>query len=149
MQKNIRQIIVNEAMTWLKTPWHHQANIKNVGVDCCQLIIEVYKSCNLLTQDFNVQNYAKDWHLHRTEQMFLFYVYQHCIKVDKALKGDIALFSFGRTISHGGIMINDNEVIHAFIDVKQVCISDLSTNIDLKNRLHGFYRLKQLEAENT
>ncbi len=31
---NIRENIVNEAMQWIRTPWHHQANIKGVGVDC-------------------------------------------------------------------------------------------------------------------
>ncbi len=34
---------VQEALTWLGTPYHHQGRIKGVGVDCGTLICEVYE----------------------------------------------------------------------------------------------------------
>lgn len=141
MQNNIRETIANEAMEWLRTPWHHQANIKGVGVDCAMFIISVYKNCGLLNSDFDVENYARDWHLHHSEEKFLKYIQQNCKEVKTAFKGDIALFKFGRCISHGGIMLNDVDVIHAFIDVGEVTISNMWTNLDLNNRFAGFYRL--------
>ena len=34
---------VQEALTWLGTPYHHQGRVKGVGVDCGTLICEVYE----------------------------------------------------------------------------------------------------------
>lgn len=39
---------VNEALTWLGTPCHHQGRIKGVGVDCGTLICEVYEKVGLM-----------------------------------------------------------------------------------------------------
>src|SRR5437879_1968913 len=37
-----RQAVVDEAMTWLKTPFHHRAAVKKAGVDCACLIAEAF-----------------------------------------------------------------------------------------------------------
>ncbi|WP_436904878.1 hypothetical protein [Acinetobacter johnsonii] len=41
MKKN--QLAVQEALTWLGTPYHHQGRVKDVGVDCGTLLCEVYE----------------------------------------------------------------------------------------------------------
>ena len=33
--------IILEAMDWVGTPYHHQARVKKVGVDCAQLVAGV------------------------------------------------------------------------------------------------------------
>lgn len=42
-----RADVVREARTWLKTPWQHQACVKNVGVDCLNLVGGVALALNM------------------------------------------------------------------------------------------------------
>ena len=39
---------VQEAITWLGTPYHHQGRVKGVGVDCGTLICEVHKKIGFM-----------------------------------------------------------------------------------------------------
>jgi len=44
-----RALVVTEARTWLNTPFHHQARLKGVGVDCAMLVRAVGEACGVLT----------------------------------------------------------------------------------------------------
>ena len=46
--------IVQEARSWIGTPFRHQAKVKGHGVDCAQLIIGVGEACNELAMDDQV-----------------------------------------------------------------------------------------------
>src|SRR5690349_11447583 len=37
-----RARLLDEARTWLLTPWHHNARVRGAGVDCGQLLIACY-----------------------------------------------------------------------------------------------------------
>ena len=60
-------------------------------------------------------------------------------------KGDFLMFQFGRCISHAGIYVGDNMLIHAVIR-QGVILSDLDDVMFLdsrgKSRLRGIYRFK-------
>ena len=38
MSAQTRQAIIDETVTWLRTPYHHMAAIKGAGVDCAQTV---------------------------------------------------------------------------------------------------------------
>lgn len=74
-----RAEVVAEARTWLGTPFHHQARVKGVGVDCAGLVIGVARSLDLVPASFDVTGYARnpdgksllafcDEHMHRIER---------------------------------------------------------------------------------
>jgi NlpC/P60 family putative phage cell wall peptidase len=42
-----RAAIVDEATSWLGTPWCHQASLKHVGTDCAGLVIGVARACGI------------------------------------------------------------------------------------------------------
>jgi cell wall-associated NlpC family hydrolase len=46
-EERIRRAAVVEARTWLRTPYHHWAEMKHVGVDCAHLVLAVYRSVGL------------------------------------------------------------------------------------------------------
>lgn len=137
----IRAAIVNEAMTWLRTPWHHEACVKGHGVDCAQFIKEVYTAVGLIPA-FETGQYPPDWHLHRGEQRFLAFVTQYARQVDDGQPGDIAMFSFGRADAHGSIVVRWPEIIHSYVAESGVVLSDCSKG-RLARRFAGFYRLKE------
>lgn len=108
----LRAAIVAEAETWLRTPYHHQAAVKGHGVDCAQILIEVYAAVGLAAK-FDAGYYPSDWMLHRSEERYLGNVEQYCTRTEVPLPGDIALFKFGRCFSHSAIVVDYPSVIHA------------------------------------
>jgi cell wall-associated NlpC family hydrolase len=112
MSDQLRQAIIDEAATWLRTPYHHMAAIKGAGVDCAQILIEVYSAVGL-TDKPNVGNYSPDWMLHRSEEVYLSKLKEYCIEVEAPKMGDIVMFKFGRCFSHSGIVTEWPRLIHA------------------------------------
>lgn len=127
----IRDKIIQEALTWEDTPYHHHAMVKGAGVDCAKLVAGVALNTGLATQEQidSIPNYPVQWHLHNREEKLLEQLdaYQ-CVRKDKAdtLPGDIVTFQFGRTTSHLGIMINETQFIHARFDTGAVCVNDFN-----------------------
>ena len=122
--------IVLSALEWVDTPYHHHARVIGAGVDCAQLIVAVALDKGIITpqQALDVPNYPTQWHLHnREEKLLQMLEYFGCIELDKAdtQPGDIVCFQFGRTTSHLGIKINENEFIHARYDIGKVCINNM------------------------
>jgi len=107
-----RQSLIDEAKTWLNTPWHHEGRIKGAGVDCGQILIEIYANCGLIERPA-VDSYPRDWALHRSEERYLYVVEQYCHAVNSPGPGDIVVYRNGRSFSHGGIVVAWPLIIHA------------------------------------
>lgn len=144
-QTDTRKLIVKQSQSWLGTPYHHRARVKGAGVDCAQLLIAVYGDCGLIAADFDVAEYPMDWHMHRNEERYLNHVLEHAHKVDVPLEGDMALFKFGRTVSHAAIVVEWPFVVHAYRPDRACVLSDVSKSDELTARLVGFYRLNQFK----
>ena len=111
-----RAAVVAEAHTWVGTPYHHHARLKQVGVDCAQILLAVYPA---LTRARMVDPgfYATDWHLHRNEEVYVRLLQEAgAVPTDDPQPGDIALFVFGRTYSHGAIVVEDGFLVHAYLN---------------------------------
>ncbi len=54
-----RTDVVQAARAWLGTPFHHQARLKGVGVDCVGLVIGVARELGLVAADFDVDTYPR------------------------------------------------------------------------------------------
>jgi cell wall-associated NlpC family hydrolase len=134
-----RAAVVAEAMTWLRTPYHHLARVKGAGVDCAQILIAVYAAASVIDA-FDPGFYVHDWMLHRSEEIYLGWVekYAHCVEVPQP--GDIALYRFGRTVSHAAIVVDWPTVIHAHLPDRMVVLADAEKG-ELPGRLFGFYSL--------
>lgn len=143
--------IAAAARSWLGTPHVNQARVKGIGVDCGMLLIGALEDAGLIDKGaIKIVPYSNEWHLHHSEEWFLSYVKKYCIPVtetDMAI-GDFLMYQFGRCVSHGGIYIGDNQIIHAVID-QGVILSDLNDVMFLdahgRSRLRGIYRFKGVE----
>jgi len=56
---NIRAQIVEEAQSYVGTPFQHQARLKGIGVDCVGLVIEVGRTVGLLPANYENTSYSK------------------------------------------------------------------------------------------
>lgn len=52
--------VVQEARTWVGTPYHHQARLKGVGVDCIGLEIGAGWELGSVPRSFDVTGYPKE-----------------------------------------------------------------------------------------
>lgn len=112
-EDRLRAAVVGEAQSWIGTPFHHAARLKGVGVDCLMLLAEVYERAGV---SFHIAPpfYVPDWHLHRDAERYRDGLLRYTQEVAAPLPGDIALFRFGRTLSHGAIVTDWPHVIHAY-----------------------------------
>ena len=115
-----RAAVVAEAWTWArpKTPYHHHGRLKGVGVDCAMLLAEVYERAGVI-EHCDPGAYAREWHLHRNDELYIGWL-ERCgaHEVEAPQPGDVALFRFGRTWSHGAIVVELGDyplVIHSYI----------------------------------
>lgn len=135
---DMRGRIAAEAASWLGTPYHHQAAVKGAGVDCAMLPLAVYGACGLIP-DFDPRPYPQDWHLHRDSERYLNAVLRFGCEVRSPQTGDLALWRFRRTFSHGGICVGGDKVIHAYIG--RGVVLDERSQAELQGRPVRFFSL--------
>lgn len=55
-----REAIVEEARSWISTPYRHQASVKGVGCDCLGLVRGVWRAL-VGAEPETIPPYARDW----------------------------------------------------------------------------------------
>lgn len=110
-----REAVITEARTWLGTPYHHHGRLKGVGVDCGQSLCAIYEAAGV-TAPIDPGTYSTAWHLHRGEEMYIEWLERAgAVRTTQPRAGDVALFRFGRTFSHGGVLVDSRTVLHAYV----------------------------------
>ncbi len=104
-------MIVDEARSWIGTPFHHQARQKGVGVDCAGLIIGVANQLKI--SDYDYHNYGRE----PVGGMLLSILNDHLMPIDRLESGCIVVFRFIAEPQHLGIYTSDNTIIHAYESV--------------------------------
>lgn len=139
LEQSQRNAVVQEAMTWLATPYHHMGRVKGAGTDCGMFLLEVFERCNLIDH-LEVDFYPHDWHMHQGEQKYLKIMedYMKPVGYEIPLPGDVVGFQFGRCISHAALVIEWPMVIHSYIKLG-VIIDNAETNFDLNKRYKGIW----------
>lgn len=120
-----RAAIRIEALSWLRTPYHHGARVKHAGVDCLQLLCAVYEACGLVPH-IETPHYAQDIMLHAGTETYLAGLEQYAQPTDNPQLGDVAIWKFGRIFSHAGILLEDGQVVHALVSEGRVIVSRIS-----------------------
>lgn len=112
---NQRSAVLEQAATWLGTPYHHAAFVRGAGIDCAFFLICVYHDAGL-TPWIDPRPYPPDWHLHRDAERYLGWVEQYARELganEVPKPGDIVTVKVGRCFSHGAIVVAWPKVIHA------------------------------------
>lgn len=110
-----RDHLVAAAELWIGTPYHHAARCPGVGIDCINLLCAVYETAGLIAP-IRLPFYPADWMMHRSEELILQGVLEAQLhQVQYPQPGDVALFQFGRCYSHGAVVTDWPELIHAYV----------------------------------
>ena len=149
-----RARVVDVARSWLLTPYSHAGRSKGAGTDCAMIIVEVFEEAGLvphLTNGFpeaDIPFYPLDWFVHHDEERYLPIVERFASKlVDSEQRptpadGDIALYRFGRCVSHGAIVDRWPRVIHAWRRSGKVEYGEGNRG-ELGARFAGIWRLRR------
>ena len=142
---SVRQRFVAEALSWLGTRYHHGAMVKgdakqHGGVDCIMLMVAAGRAAGKVSPDFDPRPYPQYWYMHRDEEKYLNGIIGYCTRTESPQRGDIVLYKFGRTVSHGAIYLDETQILHAYAEnpMRCVCISD---SRDLASRFHSYWSI--------
>ena len=129
-----RAAVVREAKAWLGTPYAHRQQLKGLGVDCAQFPLAVYTAAGVIGA-IDVGAYSPQWHLHRSRELYIEWVSRFAREIapEQARGGDFAVWRYGRTFSHGAIVLEPPRVIHALRGVG-VTLDDWDADEALRTR---------------
>jgi len=141
---DLRQAIVDEAVTWLRTPWHHQGRVKGAGIDCGMFLLEVFEAVGLIPH-IVPPHYGVDFMMHRQIEWFLETVAVYADEIEEVdiLPGDVLLYKHGRIFSHGAIVEVWPRIVHASVPDRGVCYGDASKE-PLKSKEKKIFRHRAL-----
>jgi cell wall-associated NlpC family hydrolase len=141
-----RSNIVRAAKEWLGTPYHHHARVKHAGADCAMFPLVVYQECGVLPREYRPPQYSVQWHLHRSEELYLNEIEKFVVETDAPPQSaDFIVFRFGRTYSHGAIVVEWPIVIHSYIP-HGVLLSDALRDGELLGREHKCFEVRPMAA---
>lgn len=108
---------VQIARTWLGTPYHHQACLKGVGVDCLGLMRGIYEEMYGVKSPEPI-NYSPDWGDADGNEAMLdaARAYLEPVPIDQLSAGYVVLIRWQkhRVAKHSMIMTSPTTAIHAY-----------------------------------
>lgn len=117
----LRSELVEEALTWRRTPYVGGQGVKGSGCDCGRFPLKVFQKVGLVPKEFDPGHYSQQWHMHQDEERYLNWVAQFTHEYSGPpdnipMPGDVVMFKFGRVYAHGSIVIDWPKVIHVMVD---------------------------------
>lgn len=85
-------------------------------MDCAFYLICVFHEAGLIPW-IDPRPYPRDWHMHRDTERYLGWVKQLAGQVEVPGPGDIVVYRYGRTFSHGGIVIEWPLMMHSYANI--------------------------------
>lgn len=137
-----RAAVIQEALSWIGTPFHDCSCVKGAGVDCVNLTAAVFMAVGLVPR-VEIPSYKPQWFEHRDEPLFLHGIASYAHQVNVGLAGDIAMFNYGRHAAHAGILVDERTIVHAFKPMGFVTKASLTDYLQLpsgaRGSLHSFW----------
>ncbi|MGL5878592.1 MAG: C40 family peptidase [Xenococcaceae cyanobacterium] len=136
-----RQVVIEEARSWLRTPWKHQQKIKQCGVDCINFISACGEKAGI-TIEYPITYERKPF------SNSLYRLLSRFFKLTTTPQpADIVVFQYGGLPAHVGVMLDDCTFIHAYCASspsphnKSEVRTDSLSNLKWRSRLYCFFDL--------
>lgn len=121
--------IIQEALSWCGTPFVNCGDVKgpNGAIDCAMLLVRCYVDTGRLV-GFDPRPYPPQWHLHNGEERFLGWIVDRlgALEIKTPRLGDVLVYKWGRCYAHGAILINSEEIVHAYSKSRMCHVSKLT-----------------------
>lgn len=112
-----RATFVREALSWVGTPFIDCADVKgpNGGVDCAMMLTRAAVDSGLLPP-FDPRPYNPRHMMNSSEERFIGWVRDRlgAAEVEEPRLGDLLVYQFGRCFCHGAVLVNGQDVVHAY-----------------------------------
>jgi len=110
-----RQDVLNEAASWLGTPYTHQASCKGAGCDCLGFIRGVFRA--FWQENETLPAYSANWAEEGGQELMFEAALRHLVprSFEAKAPGDVLLFRYRPHFpaKHAGILLNERQFIHA------------------------------------
>lgn len=126
--RQIAAAVVDEALSWVGTPYRHQGSRKGVGCDCLGLVRGVWRAV-YGSEAEHPGAYSLDWAEAGGEERLVCGArrnfYEKCGADTSA--GDLVLFRWRPHLpaKHAGILIGQDSFVHAYQSAGRVTLSTL------------------------
>ncbi len=122
-----RQQIIDEALSWVGTPYQHQASCKGAGCDCLGLVRGIYG--RFWAEPEDIPPYSPHWQDDGGHDLLKCGIAGYCAntEIDAVQPGDLLLFRYRQHLpaKHAGILVDETHFIHAQQGVG-VCLVSLN-----------------------
>jgi hypothetical protein len=117
---NLRRIVVNEAISWIGTPYRANCMQKGRGVDCARFGIVPYQVAGLISWGVQIPPENSEWFLDKNRDPYKFknFILRFGVEIpfDERLPADIATFLVEGIETHISILRTRDRIIHASMD---------------------------------
>ncbi|WOI54001.1 NlpC/P60 family protein [Parvularcula sp. LCG005] len=114
---DLDRVIVSEALSWLGTPYRHQASARGQGTDCLGLVRGVWRYLHG-AEPQPVPPYLPHWDRGEGDELLLDAAHRYLIPcdADRVRAGEVVVFRMvpGAPAKHCGIMISESAFVHAY-----------------------------------
>ena len=111
-----RAAIVDEALSWVGTPYRYQASLKGVGCDCLGLLRGVWRAL-YGPEPETMPGYTPDWAEAHGAETLAAAARRHLVEiaVGDAGAGDVVLFRWRASLpaKHAAVLISGERIVHA------------------------------------
>lgn len=112
-----RSLILEEARSWLGTPYRHQASVKGAGADCLGLVRGVWRALYGAEPEAPPA-YTPDWAERQGAETLLQAARRNLTEIAaaQAVPGDVLLFRMDAQspVKHAAILDEEERLIHAY-----------------------------------
>jgi NlpC/P60 family putative phage cell wall peptidase len=142
---NLQTRVIEEAQSWIGTPYRHQASMKGVGCDCLGLVRGVWRAL-YGGEPEALRPYSSDWAEAGASDALLNAARRHLVEKPKMemSAGDLILFRWkpSHAAKHLGILVSNHAFIHAY-EAHAVMISALVPQ--WRSRIAGAFSFKPIK----
>jgi NlpC/P60 family putative phage cell wall peptidase len=121
--------IVDEARSWVGTPYLHQAALKSVGCDCIGLVRGVWRAL-IGEEPETMPAYSPDWAEADGVETLLEAGKRHfqTVPLRELMPGDVLIFRWRPHLpaKHCGILVSTTTMVHAYQSAGMVCESPVA-----------------------
>lgn len=145
----MRKRIIQEAKTWVGTPFHLHGRLKNIGCDCVGLLIGVAKELNLLSrQNQGLPHFdTLDYHPRESSKLLEQMLKLHLCEKTNLQIADVVMLQYDSIPGHIGVVSQNSEgllsIVHANMRFKKVVEHTLDES--LRSKIVGIFSFIECE----